>query len=236
MLLSELGNIINYKQIINFSKNNEFNRISSSSKEVNQQTIFFISNKKKIKKEYLLEVLNKKTPAIISSKIYSNLSIPQFIVEDTDQEVNKILKKLKPKKPLNTIAITGTNGKTSVAWYIAQICKINNIKNKMQGTLGFYINNKKFKNESLTTPPYENLYQNAFTKKNNKYNFIFEASSHALKQDRIKNFPVNIAAITNISHDHLDYHKSIINYKNAKFKLFIKSHLHFGFKIFTIEH
>jgi len=169
MLLSELVNIINYKHIINLSKNKEFNRISSSSKEVNQKTILVINNKKKIKKEYLLEALNKKTPAIISNKIYSNLSIPQFIVKDIDKEINKILKKLKSKKPLNSIAITGTNGKTSVAWYISQICKINNIKNKMQGTLGFYINNKKFKNEALTTPSYETLYQNAFTKINNKY-------------------------------------------------------------------
>jgi UDP-N-acetylmuramyl tripeptide synthase len=218
MLLSELGNIINYKHIINLSKNKEFNRVSSSSKEVNKKTIFFINNKKKIKTEYLLEALNKKTPAIISNKIFSNLLIPQFIVKDVDKEINKILKKLKPNKPLTSIAITGTNGKTSVAWYIAQICKINNIKNKMQGTLGFFIDNKKFKNEALTTPSYETLYQNAFTKKNNKYNFIFEASSHALQQDRIKNFPINIAAITNISHDHLDNHKSFLNYKKAKFK------------------
>ena len=47
MLLSELGNIINCKRIISLSKNKEFNRISSSSKELNQKTIFFINNKKK---------------------------------------------------------------------------------------------------------------------------------------------------------------------------------------------
>ena len=101
MLLSELGNIINYKHIINLSKNKEFNRVSSSSKEVNKKTIFFINNKKKIKTEYLLEALNKKTPAIISNKIFSNLLIPQFIVEDVDKEINKILKTVIQKDSKN---------------------------------------------------------------------------------------------------------------------------------------
>ena len=88
----------------------------------------------------------------------------------------------------------------------------------MQGTLGYYVNGKKTKNGSLTTPNYETLHQNGFSKFKNKYNFVFEASSHALHQDRIKKYPINIAAITNITHDHLDYHKSILNYKNSKFK------------------
>ncbi len=222
MLLSDLSNIINADKIVNLRKNKKFNRISSSSKEVNKHTVYIIYNKKKIKNEYLLEAVNKKIPAIISGKFYSNLSVTQFVVKDINKEVNKVLKSLKPEEPLNSIAITGTNGKTSVAWYISQICKFNNIQTKMQGTLGYYINNKKFKTEDLTTPLFEKLYQNGFSKKTNKYNFIFEASSHALAQDRIKKFPINIAAITNISHDHMDYHKSFLNYKNAKFKLFQK--------------
>ena len=66
------------------------------------------------------------------------------------------------------------------------------------------------------------MHQNGFSKFINKYNFVFEASSHALHQDRIKKYPINIAAITNITHDHLDYHKSLLNYKNSKFKLFTR--------------
>ena len=65
------------------------------------------------------------------------------------------------------------------------------------------------------------LKQTAFFKKKNLYNFIFEASSQGLDQNRLKNFPINIAAITNITQDHLDYHKNITNYRNAKYKLFI---------------
>ena len=56
--------------------------------------------------------------------------------------------------------------------------------------------------------------------KKNTYNFVFEASSHSLDQNRLKNFPIDIAAITNITQDHLDYHKTFISYRNAKLKLF----------------
>ena len=66
----------------------------------------------------------------------------------------------------------------------------------------------------MTTPEYEILYQKAFTNsKKNKYEFIFEVSSHSISKKRINNFPINIAALTNISQDHLDFHKTILNYR-----------------------
>ena len=133
-----------------------------------------------------------------------------------------LLNKLYPVNPLNSVAITGTNGKTSVSWYVAQFCLFNKIPTKTFGTLGYYINNKKKEHTLLTTPNYEILHQAAFSKKKNKYNFIFEASSHAIDQGRLKGFPINVAAITNISQDHLDYHKTIKNYQKVKFDLFIK--------------
>ena len=73
----------------------------------------------------------------------------------------------------------------------------------------------------LTTPEKEDLYKSAYTRtgKNNN-EFIFEVSSHAISKQRIRNFPINVAAITNITQDHLDFHKSIKNYKNTKLKLF----------------
>ena len=117
--------------------------------------------------------------------------------------------------------LPGTNGKTSVVWFISQICELNHQYIKTYGTLGYYINGKKIKNSNLTTPELEILYQSAFLKKKkNFYNFAFEVSSHSLAQNRIKNFPINIAAITNISHDHLDYHKTFKSYKKSKLRLF----------------
>ena len=222
MLLSEVSKTIDIKKILHQKSNKHFNKINSSSKEVDKKTIFIIDSKKKIKKEYIDEAIKHKIPAIITNKIYHQLPLFQIVVKDIEKETQKLLTSLKPFKPINTIAITGTNGKTSVAWYISEICRLSNIKIKMQGTLGYYVNGKKTKNGSLTTPTYETLHQNGFSKFKNKYNFVFEASSHALHQNRIKKYPINIAAITNITHDHLDYHKSLLNYKNSKFKLFTR--------------
>ena len=94
---------------------------------------------------------------------------------------------------------------------------------KSYGTLGFYSNQKKIENSILTTPEYEILYQKAFTHtKKNIGEFVFEVSSHSISKKRINHFPINIAAITNISKDHLDFHKTISNYRKTKFKLFTK--------------
>jgi len=222
MLLSDVSKIIDINKIINLKSNKKFNKVSSSSKEIDKKTIFIIDSKKKIKNSYINDAVKHNIPAVITNKFYNKLPLTQFVVKDIEKETQKLLISLKPYKPINTIAITGTNGKTSVVWYVSEICRLNNVKIKMQGTLGYYVNGKKNKNASLTTPAYEVIYQNGFSHLKNQYNYIFEASSHALHQERIKNFPINIAAITNLTHDHLDYHKSFFNYRKAKFKLFAK--------------
>ena len=135
------------------------------------------------------------------------MKITQIVVEDLDKEVLKLLNLRQPFNSKKSIAITGTNGKTSVTWYLAQICKYNNIKTKLTGTLGFYKNNKKIKKSTLTTPSNLELYQFANSNKRNNDIFISEASSHGLHQGRYNNVNIDVAAITNLSHDHLDYHK-----------------------------
>ena len=93
---------------------------------------------------------------------------------------------------------------------------------KSYGTLGYYVNLNKKENSLLTTPEYEILYQKAYSKnKKNNFNFVFEISSHSISQKRIKNIPIDVAALTNITHDHLDYHKTFSNYKKTKFSLFL---------------
>ena len=74
----------------------------------------------------------------------------------------------------------------------------------------------------MTTPDNLDLYQFAYTNKKNNNYFICEASSHGLHQGRFNNINIDIAAITNISHDHLDYHKTFKSYVKSKTLLFTK--------------
>jgi UDP-N-acetylmuramoyl-L-alanyl-D-glutamate--2,6-diaminopimelate ligase len=120
----------------------------------------------------------------------------------------------------NIIGVTGTNGKTSVAWFVNKLTKLLGVDCASIGTLGVDHNSIK-NNNSLTTPESEVLisHLNNLYYKNVK-NIIIEASSHGLDQFRLEGINFNIVVITTLSRDHLDYHKTFDDYKRAKLKLF----------------
>ena len=114
MLLSNLNKIIKIKKVFNFDKDNKFTSITSNSKLSNFKTIFIYDKNTKVKKDYVKEAISKKLPAIITNKHLEYISIPQFIVNDINQETEILLKKIYKNIPHKIIAITGTNGKTSI--------------------------------------------------------------------------------------------------------------------------
>ena len=216
MLLSDLSNILICEHILYFKKDKKIKFISSNSKTIKKNSIFISDFNKKIKKIYLKEAIKNGAIAIITNKLVKDINIPQFKVKNISISVKKILNKLKYKAPNNIVGVTGTNGKTSVVWIISSIVKLCKLRVISFGTLGFYKNLKKISDSILTTPEKEILYQAAFSSlSKHKIEFIFEVSSHGISKKRIQNFPINIAAITNISQDHLDFHKTMKNYKNT---------------------
>ncbi len=124
---------------------------------------------------------------------------------------------------LRIIGITGTNGKTSTAFYTAQILEHLGVACVVLGTLG--VRNAAFdilQEEKLTTLPYIELRKIFFRFKANAKVFILEVSSHALVQNRLGNIKIHSGGWTNFSRDHLDYHGSLENYFQAKLKIFDK--------------
>tara|TARA_B100000989_G_scaffold297274_1_gene282576 strand:- start:110 stop:1585 length:1476 start_codon:yes stop_codon:yes gene_type:complete len=125
----------------------------------------------------------------------------------------------------NTIAaVTGTNGKTSVCSFLTQIWEKSNFSAASLGTLGLIttpkLNSLKIKN-GLTTLDPVNLHSCISHLKLNGINRLaLEASSHGLEQHRLDGVNIPLACFTNLSHDHLDYHKSFEDYKKQKFRLF----------------
>ena len=166
MLLIDLTKYIKFRKIYNFRKKKiSFNYIFSNSKDITKGSLYALNNKRKLNSEYLQRAIKNGASAIISKKYIKNISIPQFITDDLTYTIKKITNKLFPNKPINSLAVTGTNGKTSVIWFVSQICINNNIGVKTYGTLGYFINGIKKKHSHLTTPAYEVLHQNAFSKK-----------------------------------------------------------------------
>ena len=158
MYLFDLQKTINVEKVINLKKNKIFLTITANSKYSNAKSLFIIDSNSKIKNTYINEAIRKNIPAIVTNKYQSNIKkIPQFLVKNLENEKEKIIKKIYKYRPYKTIAITGTNGKTSVSWYISNIFNQLKIKNKILGTIGYFNNGKKIKDVQLTTPSYEEL-------------------------------------------------------------------------------
>ena len=121
-------------------------------------------------------------------------------------------------KDVDLIAVTGTNGKTSVSHYISQLLDFLEVNNGVIGTLGISKVEKKSIN---TTPDILSIYSSLKEYSNQGIELaIIEASSHALMQDRLEGLSFVQGIFTNLTQDHLDYHETMGNYKEAKGKLF----------------
>lgn len=131
------------------------------------------------------------------------------------------LKYGKASKGMKVISVTGTNGKTSTCSYINEILRAGGLKTAVYTTAFSEINGKHKPNTSHMTVESAWSVQKFFKRvKEAKVDWvILEVTSHALDQRRIYGVDVNIAAITNLSQDHLDYHKTMENYAAAKARL-----------------
>ena len=119
------------------------------------------------------------------------------------------------------VGITGTNGKTTTAAAIYSILLDLGYSVALLGTRGFFINNQQIAHKSLTTPPVFEIFSFLLEAKRQKCDFfIMEVSSHAIAQNRIEGLEFALKILTNITSDHLDFHKTTTEYvatKNAFF-------------------
>ncbi len=117
------------------------------------------------------------------------------------------------------VGITGTNGKTSCVYHLEQILQQKKYRVLTIGTLGVRINSKIIKDFGLTTPGQCELRRVIFENQKNYDYCLMEVSSHALEQSRIEGISLDCAGWTNLTQDHLDYHKTMENYLAAKLKI-----------------
>jgi len=197
--------------------------ISFDSRKVKKGDVFFsIAGYKKSSSEYVNEAILKGASVIISNKKikYPNFKIPYIFDRDARESLAEACSNFYKAKPKNIIAVTGTNGKSSVADFFYQILNNNKMSVASIGTLGIISKNYK-KKISLTSPDPLLLHQSLHILAKNKVNnVILEASSHGLKQKRLNYLNIKCGIFTNLSHDHLDYHKNMESYFKSKMYLF----------------
>lgn len=129
-----------------------------------------------------------------------------------------------PGRGLRVIAVTGTNGKTTTGSYISEMLKASGQKVAVYTTAYFEIGDKKVPNRSHMTVTSQSDVQRFLSRaKKAKVDFVvLEFTSHALDQGRIAGVPIEIAVMTNLTQDHLDYHGTMEKYAAAKALLFSK--------------
>jgi UDP-N-acetylmuramyl-tripeptide synthetase len=186
--------------------------------------------------------------AVVANEPMASVAIshPRLIpIRNLKNKIPDLAKQLTKKKypalfqnqnniDIQITAVTGTNGKSSICHYISQLTSAISNKNTGNiGTLGCFVyspkdinkNIKKLKSATHTTPDPFTLWEqiSQLKLKHEISNLAIEASSHALIQNRLKNLPIDTAIFSNLSQDHLDYHKTMDNYFDAKLKLFTEN-------------
>ncbi len=173
-------------------------------------------------KQYALDAAAKGAVAVVTDQPIVAPSLPQIIVANPAAVISPLAEIFhgSPSRALRMLAVTGTNGKTTTAYLVRHILKAAGRKCGMIGTVEVD-DGKECREASMTTPGAVDLSRLlAAMRDNGAEACSIEVSSHALHQHRVSGLHFSVAAFTNLTGDHRDYHKTIANYAAAKAMLF----------------
>lgn len=217
---------IKIKKIIGIVPNS-ITKITVDSREVSSGSCFVATIGYTVNSHNFIEnAVSKGATLIIASedRDYNFKNCAVVIVKE--KEVIKLASMLAyfindNNKNLHTVAVTGTNGKTSITSLIHNILRLLKVSSSYLGTNGFCKNDEKPIYLGNTTPDVVTLHNKiGEVKKECIENFTFEASSHAMVLGRIYNVPIDVAVFSNLTHEHLDFHGDMQTYANDKALLF----------------
>lgn len=174
--------------------------------------------------QYILDAAKNGASLIIGETVLSS-PLPKtttyIIVENTRQMLGQLANIYygNPSADKIVIGVTGTNGKTTTSYLMKHLLDKLGYTTSIIGTIEYVINGKKIKS-SNTTPSALQIHE--LMAQSNDQVFILEVSSHGLIQYRLEGITFDYALFTNLQHDHLDYHKTMEDYFEAKALLFNK--------------
>ncbi|MBS5938913.1 UDP-N-acetylmuramoyl-L-alanyl-D-glutamate--2,6-diaminopimelate ligase [Clostridium sartagoforme] len=227
MKLVDLLQGVNY-ELKNGSIDREINHIQYDSRKIKEGDIFVCLTGFEVDgHNYANSAIKNGAKVILCEK--------EITVEDKDvtvllvKEGRKALATMSanyydhPTKKLKLIGVTGTNGKTTTVYLLKSILEKEGKKVGLVGTIANYIGDKKIKSERTTPESLElqKLFKD-MVDEGCEY-CVMEVSSHSLQLDRVYGCEFEVGIFTNLTRDHLDFHKTFENYYNAKFKLFERS-------------
>ena len=213
-----------FKNIEDHFKEIEINGISNNSKNIKKKFIFFAFDGNKTNGNLYINEARKNGATIIISQEERGKDVIKLTNKDYFKIYSHLCSSFYNKKPKNIIAVTGTNGKTSVTDFCRQIWSFYGLKSASIGTLGIRDTSEQYYHKirnNHTTLDSSELNKQLSKLYDKQISYVaLEASSHGINQNRLDGINFNGAVFTNLSHDHLDYHKNMENYFSAKMKLF----------------
>jgi UDP-N-acetylmuramoyl-L-alanyl-D-glutamate--2,6-diaminopimelate ligase len=223
MKLRNIMENINF-DIIQGSIDLEINKIQYDSRKVKQGDVFFCIDGYNVDgHKYIQDAINNGAIAVVCQKdIDTNLNCSVIKTNDSRKAlaISAANYYKNPSRDMKIIGITGTNGKTTSAFMIKEILEQKGYKVGLIGTIANYIGDKKIHAER-TTPESLELHELFSEMVEFKVDYcVMEVSSHSLSLDRVYGIEFCESIFTNLTQDHLDFHKTFENYFNAKLKLF----------------
>ncbi|GAA0890926.1 UDP-N-acetylmuramoyl-L-alanyl-D-glutamate--2,6-diaminopimelate ligase [Fulvivirga kasyanovii] len=207
------------------SMDREISYIAFDSRKVTKGTLFIaVKGTQADGHEYIIQAVKAGAVAVVCEKLPDEISddVTYVAVKDSSRALGWIASNFygNPSSKLKLVGVTGTNGKTTVATLLYNLFRKMGHKAGLLSTVVNKINDEEIP-ASHTTPDAIRLNEllDEMVRKGCEYAFM-EVSSHAIQQERVAGQQFAGAAFTNISHDHLDYHKTFDAYINAKKKLF----------------
>lgn len=207
--------------------------IALDSRNISVGSLFlFLEKEKERRLSYLIQAIENGAVAVAHDSMQPLLykekiacyqqAVSTYSIDNLQYIIGDIAAKFyrHPSDNLTIIGITGTNGKTSVSHFIAQALEFLYIPCGVVGTLGVGRVNELIFNGMTTPNPV--ILQSTFANfiKQDISHVVIESSSHALDQGRLNGVHMDIGVLTNMSRDHLDYHRRMANYVAAKQSLF----------------
>ena len=226
MILNELLSVITPKQILG-STDIDITGIQFDSRKVVEGNLFVAQVGTAVDgHEYIASCIEKGAKAIVLSNpdylpAESN-DVTYILVDNTDEALGRLASKWfgEPSKQLVLVGVTGTNGKTTIATLLYKLARALGHKAGLLSTVVNYIDNESVP-ATHTTP--DALELNGLLRRMvdaGCSHAFMEVSSHAIAQERIAGLDFDGALFTNLTRDHIDYHKTFDNYRDTKKRLF----------------
>ncbi len=227
MTLGELFDQIIECNLSDKEKELQVTDIANDSRRIRKGSLFLaLKGKEKDGHDFIREAVQRGAVAVISEHYVSQMLKSSQIYYYRDRKLSEKISDLAkrffrdPGKEIKTVAVTGTNGKTTVTYLVESVLTQAKILCGVKGTINERVAENITPVRNTTAGIIDNQCFLAKLRDQGITHCVMEVSSHALDQGRIRGIDFDVAIFTNLSQDHLDYHRDMDQYFLSKSKLF----------------